>query len=150
EALPGYEEVGRRRILLGCWGSFNNPAVCDYTYKNMSDWGRAMYVTPGVVVDGKLVTNDLVDIGLNIRILLGHSYYDDWKDSETFVKNDPLGNPVDKNTTWNQTTIPRPQKRISMGKYSGVFCRDGSTSAPAIIWRSIPAADRSRASGPRR
>ena len=25
DALPGYEEVGRRRILLGCWGSFNNP-----------------------------------------------------------------------------------------------------------------------------
>ena len=33
EALPGYEEVGRRRILLACWGSFDNPAVCDYTYK---------------------------------------------------------------------------------------------------------------------
>ena len=27
EALPGYEEVGRRRILLGCWGAFNNPAA---------------------------------------------------------------------------------------------------------------------------
>ena len=25
EALPGYEEVGRRRILLGCWGSFQIP-----------------------------------------------------------------------------------------------------------------------------
>ena len=25
DALPGYEEVGRRRVLLGCWGSFNNP-----------------------------------------------------------------------------------------------------------------------------
>ena len=25
EALPGYEEVGRRRVLLGCWGSFQNP-----------------------------------------------------------------------------------------------------------------------------
>jgi hypothetical protein len=31
DALPGYEEVGRRRILLGCWGSFNNPEHCDYT-----------------------------------------------------------------------------------------------------------------------
>ena len=122
EALPGYEEVGRRRILLGCWGSFNNPAVCDYTYKNMTEWGRAMYVTPGVVVDGKLVTNDLVDINLNIRILLGHSYYDDWQNSETFVKNDPLGNPVDKNHPWNQTTIPRPQKRDFNGKYSWVMC----------------------------
>ena len=25
EALPGYEKVGQRRILLGCWGSFNDP-----------------------------------------------------------------------------------------------------------------------------
>src|SRR6204780_1388984 len=36
DALPGYEEVGRRRILLGCWGSFNIPEVCDYIYKNMT------------------------------------------------------------------------------------------------------------------
>jgi hydrogenase large subunit len=36
EALPGYEEVGRRRVLLGCWGSFQDPAVCDYDYKTMS------------------------------------------------------------------------------------------------------------------
>ena len=82
EALPGYEEVGRRRILLGCWGSFNNPDVCDYTYAKMTDWGRGMFVTPGVVVDGQLVTTDLVDINLNIRILLGSSYYDDWQNSE--------------------------------------------------------------------
>ena len=33
EALPGYEKVGQRRILLGCWGSFQNPEVCDYEYK---------------------------------------------------------------------------------------------------------------------
>ena len=44
----------------------------------MTDWGRKMFVTPGVVMDGKLVTNDLVDINLGIRILLGNSYYEDW------------------------------------------------------------------------
>jgi len=122
EALPGYEEVGRRRVLLGCWGSFNNPDECDYTYKNMADWGRAMYVTPGVVVDGKLVTTSLVDINLNIRILLGHSYYDDWQGGETFVKTDPLGNPVDQRHPWNQTTLPKPQKRNFDGNYSWVMC----------------------------
>jgi len=121
EALPGYEEVGRRRVLLGCWGSFNNPAVCDYSYKKMTDWGRAMYVTPGVVVDDKLVTTDLVDINLNIRILLGSSYYDGWENGEKFVQKDPLGNPVDQNHPWNQTTIPRPQKRDFAGKYTWVM-----------------------------
>ena len=57
----------------------------------MTDWGRAMYVTPGVVVDGELVTTDLVDINLNIRILLGSSYYDDWQNGETFVKTRSAG-----------------------------------------------------------
>jgi hydrogenase large subunit len=121
QALPGYEEVGRRRVLLGCWGSFQNPHVCDYTYKNMTQWGRAMYVTPGIVVDGQLVTTDLVEINLGIRILLGSSYYDDWQEGETFVTNDPLGNPVDQRHPWNQTTIPRPQRRDFKDKYTWVM-----------------------------
>jgi hydrogenase large subunit len=121
DALPGYEKVGQRRILLGCWGSYNDPDHCDYTYKNMAEWGRKMYVTPGVVVDGKLVTNSLVDINLNIRILLGSSYYDDWQGAETFVAKDPLGNPVDKRHPWNQTTLPRPQKRDFGGNYTWVM-----------------------------
>jgi hydrogenase large subunit len=111
DALPGYEEVGNRRILLACWGSFQDPDVCDYDYKTMDKWGKAMYVTPGIVIDGELVTTNLVDINLGIRILLGSSYYDDWDNSETFVTHDPLGNPVDKKHPWNQTTIPKPQKR---------------------------------------
>jgi hydrogenase large subunit len=120
-ALPGYEQVGRRRVLLGCWGSFNNPQTCDYTYKRMADWGRAMYVTPGIVVDGQLITTDLIDINLGIRILLGSSFYDDWQQGETFVKNDPLGNAVDQRHPWNQTTTPRPQKRDLQGKYTWVM-----------------------------
>ena len=121
DALPGYEKVGQRRILLGCWGSFNNPDVCDYTYKNMDEWGKGMFVTPGVVVDGEAVTHNLVDINLNIRILLGSSYYDDWQNGETFVKTDPLGNPVDQRHPWNQTTTPRPQKRDFKGNYTWVM-----------------------------
>jgi hydrogenase large subunit len=123
EALPGYEQVGYRQTLLACWGSFNDPDVCDYTYKNMSRWGDAMFVTPGIVIDGELVTHDLVDINLNIRILLGSSYYDGWENEEMFVKQDPLGNPVDRNHPWNQTTIPKPQKRNMSpgGQYTWVM-----------------------------
>jgi hydrogenase large subunit len=121
EALPGYEAVGQRRVLLGCWGSFQDPDVCDYNYKTMNDWGNAMFVTPGVVVDGKLVTTNLVDINLGIRILLGSSFYDDWDNEETFVTHDPLGNPIDKKHPWNQTTIPKPQKRNFDGKYTWVM-----------------------------
>ncbi|HEY3628400.1 MAG TPA: nickel-dependent hydrogenase large subunit [Terracidiphilus sp.] len=121
EALPGYEKVGQRRVLLGCWGSFNDPEHCDYTYRRMGDWGRKMFVTPGVVVDGKLVTNDLIDINLGIRILLGSSFYDSWETSEVFVRSDPAGNPVDRNHPWNQTTMPRPQKRDFNGNYTWVM-----------------------------
>jgi hydrogenase large subunit len=121
QALPGYEKVGQRRILLGCWGSFQNPKVCDYQYKSMTEWGRAMYVTPGIVVDGKLVTTDLVEINLGIRILLGSSFYEDWEQDEMFVKQDPLGNPVDRRHPWNQTTTPRPQKRDFADKYTWVM-----------------------------
>ena len=122
EALPGYEKVGLRRTLLGCWGSFQDPEVCNFEYKDMERWGNAMFVTPGVVVDGKLVTHSLVDINLGIRILLGSSYYDDWTDQEMFVKTDPLGNAVDRRHPWNQHTNPHPQKRdMDGGKYSWVM-----------------------------
>jgi hydrogenase large subunit len=122
EALPGYEEVGRRRIMLGCWGAFNNPLHVDYDYRRMSEWGKENFVTPGIVLDGELLTTDLVEINLGIRILLGSSYYDDWVNEETFVTHDPLGNPVDKRHPWNQTTLPKPQKRdLENGNYSWVM-----------------------------
>jgi hydrogenase large subunit len=121
QALPGYEMVGYRRTLIGCWGSFQDPDVCDYDYRTMDKWGRAMFVTPGVIVDGELITTSLVDINLGIRILLGSSYYDDWQNERTFVDRDPLGNPVDKHHPWNQTTIPKPQKRDFDGNYSWVM-----------------------------
>jgi hydrogenase large subunit len=121
EALPGYEEVGRRRIMLGCWGSFQNPDACDFRYETMSQWGREMFVTPGIVIDGKLVTTDLVEINLGIRILLGSSFYEDWQPGEVFVTHDPLGNPIDPRHPWNQTTRPKPQKRDFGKNYTWVM-----------------------------
>jgi len=121
QAMPGYEHNGERRILLGCWGAFQDPDYCDFTYRNMTNWGRKMFVTPGVVVDGKLVTTDLVQINLGIRILLGHSYYDDWQNEETFVPTDPLGNPVDRRHPWNMHTLPTPKKRDFQNQYSWVM-----------------------------
>ncbi|MCS0604873.1 nickel-dependent hydrogenase large subunit [Streptomyces sp. LP11] len=121
EALPGYEEVGKRRIMLGCWGAWQNPDVVDYRYSTMNEWGKAMYVTPGIIVDGKLVTNNLIDINLGLRIMLGSSFYEDWVNEQPFVTHDPLGNPVDMRHPWNQTTVPVPQKRDFDGNYSWVM-----------------------------
>jgi hydrogenase large subunit len=121
EALPGYEAVGQRRVLLGCAGAFQNPEACDFRYETMREWGRRMYVTPGVVLDGDLITTDLVEINLGMRILLGSSFYEDWGNAERFVTVDPLGNPVDQRHPWNQTTLPKPQKRDFGGKYTWVM-----------------------------
>jgi hydrogenase large subunit len=121
EALPGYEEVGRRRVLLGCWGSFQDPNFCNFQYRDMADWGRRMFVTPGVVRDGQLLTTNLVDINLGINIMLGSSFYDDWSGQEPFVTRDPLGNPIGPRHPWNQHTLPHPQKRDFDDKYSWVM-----------------------------
>jgi hydrogenase large subunit len=132
EALPGYERVGYRDTNLVCWGSFDNPEECDFTYKDMTNWGRARYVTPGIAIRGELVTTDLVEINRMIRILLGSAYFDGWQNEETYVTHDPLGNPVSKDHPWNKTTLPRPQKRDFSDKYSWVVSpriydkRDGS------------------------
>ena len=132
EALPGYEQVGYRDTDLVCWGAFDDPNHVDYSYRNMTDWGRHRFVTPGLVFKGELITTDLVEINLAIRILLGSSYFDDWTNEETFVTQDPLGNPVDKHHPWNKVTLPKPQARDWADKYSWVASprmhdvRDGS------------------------
>ena len=59
----------------------------------MDDWGNEMFVTPGIVVDGELVTTNLVDINLGIRILLGSSYYQDWTEEEIVRPDGPARQP---------------------------------------------------------
>ena len=151
EALPGYEHVGERRILLGCWGSLNDPAYCDFKYENMADWGRKMFVTPGVVVDGKLVTNDLVDINLGIRILLGHSYYEDWAEAnrEVFVDPRPARQPGRPSGTRGTSTRSRSRRSATSTTSTAGRCRRAGSTA-RTTWRSTPAAARSPGCGRRR
>jgi hydrogenase large subunit len=124
EALPGYDDVGYRDTNLVCWGAFDDPEASAgelYQYRHMTDWGRKRFVTPGIAINGELVTTDLVEINLMIRIMLGSSYFDDWADSQPqMVTHDPLGNPVDKRHPWNKVTLPKPQKRDYAEKYSWV------------------------------
>ncbi|MBA2504679.1 MAG: nickel-dependent hydrogenase large subunit, partial [Thermoleophilaceae bacterium] len=120
EALPGYDQVGFRETNLVCWGAFDDPEYVDYDYKTMSDWGEKRMVTPGIAINGELVTTDLVEINLMIRILLGSSYFDGWENERKFVDKDPLGNEVSMDHPWNKTTLPKPQKRDFTDKYSWV------------------------------
>jgi hydrogenase large subunit len=112
--------VGYRDTDLVCWGCFDDPDYVDYSYRNMGEWGRHRFITPGLVFKGELITTDLVEINLAMRILLGSSYFDDWSNEETYVTQDPLGNPVDKRHPWNKVTLPKPQKRDWADKYSWV------------------------------
>ena len=120
ESLPGYDMVGYRETNLVNWGCFDDPDYVDYDYRNMTSWGRKRYITPGVAIGGELITTDLVEINLMIRILLGSSYFDGWENEPTLVDRDPLGNPVDKNHPWNKVTLPKPQKRDFTDKYTWV------------------------------
>ena len=93
QQLPGYDMVGYRDTNLVNWGSFDDPDYVDYSYENMTEWGRKRYITPGIAINGELITTDLVEINLAIRILLGSSYFDGWENERTFVTRGPARQP---------------------------------------------------------
>ena len=80
-----------------------------------------MFVTPGVMVDGKLVTNNLVDINLGIRILLGSSYYEDWEERRCSLKTRSSRQPGRQAPSVEPNHHPRPQKRDFNGNYTWVM-----------------------------
>ena len=123
EALPGYEKVGQRRILLGCWGSFNNPDVCDYTYKNMSELGprhvrharRRRRRQAGDHRPGRHQPEHPHPARQLVLRRLGRA-------SEMFVKTGSArqpGRPAPSRGT--RRRIPRPQKRDFNGNYTWVM-----------------------------
>ena len=123
EALPGYEEVGRRRVLLKLLGEPQRSGSLRFQVREHD----------------RLGSQDVRDSGDHRRRQAGHqrpdpdkpghphpsagsSYYDDWEGKEVFVDKDPLGNPVDVRHPWNQHTIPKPQKNPDFDdKYSWVM-----------------------------
>ena len=152
EALPGYDMVGYRETNLVNWGCFDDPDYVDYDYKNMTEWGRKRYITPGVAIGGELITTDLVEINLMIRILLGSLVLRRLGErADVGRPQDPLGNPVDKRHPWNKVTMPKPQKRDFTDKYTlGRVAAHATTSGPTRTSAATPAAGRSPASGARR
>ena len=123
EALPGYEEVGRRRILLGCWGAFNNPAARRLRPTRTWTTGATRCSSPRASSWTASWSPPTWSTSTSASASCsGSSYYEDWENEEMFVDKDPLGNPVDKRHPWNQTTLPKPQKRdLDGGNYSWVM-----------------------------
>ncbi len=114
----GYEKVGVRKANLISYGAGENPEIYDAKYENMDEWGIAREVTPGIVIDGKLLTNRLTEIHLGVQEYVTHSFYEEWDKRD--VEKDPLGNEVPPKHPWNKDTRPKPEKMDWDSRYSWV------------------------------
>jgi len=104
----GYEEVGARATNLLCVGTYNDPEAYSAKYSEMTDWGRKRLVSPGLILNGELVTTDLVELNVGVREFIGRGWYSsEW---EQEVATDPLGTAISLEYPWNKRTIPTPGK----------------------------------------
>ena len=113
----GYEEGGARAPNMVSYGGYEDVEAYDAKYENMSGWAEKRKVTPGIVINGELITTDLVEINVGVREYVQHSYYDEWEGPE--VRMDPLMNMLVREHPWNKETVPRPgPAKAWSGKYS--------------------------------
>lgn len=101
-----YEDSGLRKTNLYSYGGYEDPLAYNAKYEDMTDWAQKRKISPGVVINGKLVTEDLVEINVGVQEMVDRSYYNDWGSPKFEV--DPLGNPLTKYHPWNKETRPAP------------------------------------------
>ena len=123
EMNPRYADVGDRPVNIIQTGIWDDPDVYDATYKNASAWGDRRWSTPGVVINGQLVTTRLHDINMGMEEFVDHSFYEDWNnlprsDVAPKLSHDPAGNPLSPYHPWNKETIPKPTGKSFKEKYS--------------------------------
>jgi hydrogenase large subunit len=118
EADERYTQVGTRPVNLADTGYWDDPWAYDATYKNCNEWGEKRWATPGVVIDGELVTTRLTDLNIGWEEFVEHSYYEGWTDGEPRYATDDLGNPISPYHPWNKRTLPKPTGKDWKEKYS--------------------------------
>jgi hydrogenase large subunit len=111
-----YREVGTRPYSHIDPGFWDDPFAYDATYENCNDWGERRYSTPGVVIDGELVTTRLTDINIGWEEFVDHSYYEEGATSR--YATDPLGNPISPYHPWNKRTLPKPGPKNWKERYT--------------------------------
>lgn len=116
EADPKYKELGRRPRNLIDTGVWDDPEAYDASYAHCSQWGERRWATPGVVVEGKLLTSRLLDINVGLEEFVDHSYYEQWTNYR--FREDPLGVPLSPFHPWNKETRPRPGPQSWKERYS--------------------------------
>ncbi len=116
EVDPRYKQVGARPANMIDPGIWDDPEAYDATYKNCNEWGERRWATPGVIVDGEVVTTKLQALNIGIEEFVEHSYYEPW-DGQRFAT-DPAGNPLSPYHMWNRDTKPKPAGQNWKEKYS--------------------------------
>lgn len=116
-ASEGLDKTGVTPANLISYGMYDDPLAYDAQYENMSSWGQKRAISPGVIIDGQLISTDLVEINVGVNEFVAHSYYDETKKAE--MGTDPLGNKISKDHPWNEDTPHRPGKEKDWdNKYS--------------------------------
>lgn len=101
--IPGLDQVGARPANLIDSGQWDDPEFDDVSYAGLTERGNLRWASPGVVLDGQLVTSDLREIAEGVEENVDRSFYDSW----------PGGaGPFEKRT------LPRPGASSWGGRYS--------------------------------
>jgi hydrogenase large subunit len=119
DADPKYKECGTRAKNLIDSGIWDDPFNYDGTYASAPQWGDRRWATPGVVIDGELVTTNLHHLNMGLEEFVEHSFYEGWENEGIRHPADPSGNPLSPHHPWNKETKPRPgEKRNWKERYT--------------------------------
>jgi hydrogenase large subunit len=116
DADDRYKLVGSRPVNLIDSGFWDQHQLYDARYETSNEWGEGRFSTPGVVIDGELVTTRLTDINVGWEEFIEHSYYEDWAGDR--YTTDPLGNAIGPYHPWNKRTLPKPSGKSWKEKYT--------------------------------
>jgi hydrogenase large subunit len=111
-----YKQVGARPMSLIDTGFWDDPHAYNARYEDCNDWGERRWSTPGVVIDGELVTTRLTDINIGFEEFVEHSYYEQWAGDR--YATDPRGDPISPYHPWNKQTLPKPSEKSWKDKYT--------------------------------
>ncbi len=116
EADERYKQVGALPPSFIDNGYWDDPHAYDADYRNCNEWGDKRAATPGVIIDGELVTTRLTDVNIGMEEFVEHSYYEEWSGQR--FDTDPLGNPISPYHPWNKRTLPKPSGKSWKEKYT--------------------------------
>jgi hydrogenase large subunit len=116
EADERYKQVGAAPMNFIDNGYWDDPYAYDARYETCNDWGERRWSTPGVVIDGKLVTTRLTDVNIGWEEFVDHSYYDRWSGDR--YDSAPDGQPISPFHPWNKRTLPKPTEKSWKERYT--------------------------------